>query len=461
MNRVRDYKTHYRTDPPIRRAWFVTAEDDDGNYPLSGHGCNVMPCRFAHSVRFTKEDGPQSLTKTPGERFAWVWTGRWIPPGTYFRALHLYGRWWANENSLAKMSLRGWDDSSPANREWYRNRFGGVKLNTNNDVFTMGAKDGTVVESETELYLFNPSGEVLQNEPLGQLISAGGFDVDENDNVYVFGTGPGEESVGVNVTGIEKYDSSFSPGWYYNKTGVAEGIGVYNIMGIRCVRAGGGLVVTGEWYTQLNPATSGPIKIIDDSGSLVTKMNPYAAHNPFPNGPIGPGNYDCFVQALDFAPGGLIIAGGSYCYATYDSSRAGSLFCLDPSQEDPLIWASGTIDQGGVTDLKVDGNHIYVTHSVGVAKYTLDGQLVWHMADWQTYGTHVAIDLDDAGNIYACGTPTVLGPLGRSGGFNMIKLDNDGNILFKLDIFSSQNDIAVNRSTQKFYTTGGEVEDYA
>lgn len=458
MSRVREKKTDYRTEPPLRRAWFVTAADNDGNYPLAGHGCNVMPCRFAHSVRTIKEDGPQPITKTPGQRFAWVWTGRWIPPGTYFRALHLYGKWWASESSLAKMSLRAWDANTLPNRDWYRTRYGGVRLDSDDNVITLGIEDGAGADPEvgTGIYRFHPSGVLLLNAPLDNLNSAGGFDVDENDNVYVFGL----DDLGLNIEAIEKYDSNFNSVWYYNKTGISGSGYIQNLMDVQCIRASGGLVVTGEWYTQLNAATSSPIKVIDDSANVIASYNPYASHNPFPNGHIGPGLYDRYVKAIDFGPDGQIIAGGDHCFSTSDPTYTGSLFSFDSSSIPP-VWVSGTEEQGGVTALKVDGDHIYVAHSVGIAKYTLDGELVWHKSDWQIYGTHVAIDLDDAGNIYACGYPTVSGPLGRSGGFNMIKLDNDGNILFKFDIFSNQNDIAVNRSSQKFYTTGGEVEDYA
>ncbi|QDT26786.1 hypothetical protein Enr10x_20960 [Gimesia panareensis] len=453
----RNKKALYEPDQQVQRAWFMTAADDDGNYPLAGHGCNVMPCRYARSSKFNKTiEDPQPLVQAGGEVFEWVFTGRWVPPGTFLKAVKAWGRWWANESALAKMSLRAWDANSPPNREWYRTRYGGVKLDSNDDVVTLGIEDGAGADPEvgTGIYRFNPDGNLLLNAPLNNLISAVGFDVDENDNVYVIGTGPGEESVGADVTAIEKYDSSFSPGWYYNKTGISDSGFIQNLMNVQCVRASGGLVVTGEWYTQLNPATSNPIKVIDDSANVIAAYNPYASHNPYPNGPGGPGLYNCYVRAIDFGPGGQIIAGGSHCYSTSDPTYSGSLFSLGN-------WAVGTPENGGVTDLKVDGDHIYVAHGTGIAKYTLDGELVWHKSDWQIYGTHVAIDLDDAGNIYACGSPTVIGPLGRTGGFNMIKLDNDGNILFKFDIFSNQNDIAVNRTNQKFYTTGGEVEDYA
>tara|TARA_R110002167_G_scaffold61913_4_gene174899 strand:- start:3140 stop:4516 length:1377 start_codon:yes stop_codon:yes gene_type:complete len=457
MKRVK--KTLYRPDPPIRRAWFVTAEDDDGNYPLAGHGCNVMPCRYARSSTFPKEEGEQPLTQSAGQVFEWVWTGRWVPPGTFLRAIHLYGRWWANESCLALMSLRAWDTEEPPNREWYKSRFGGVKVDSDANVVTIGIIDDDENPNQ-ELYRFSPSGSLLKQSELGQLTSASLFDVDGNDNVYVVGTGP-NESVPEGVTCIEKYDSSFNPGWFYNRIGLGGPTGgISYTLSANCIRASGGTIVTGGHTNALQPSTGSPLKVFDDGGNLVFATNPYAGHNPFPFGVTGPGLYDRYINAVELADG-IILAGGSHSYNTSIPEYAGSLFAIDTSLDAPYIaWAWGTPEVGGVADMVVSGDHIYAALTTGVAKITLEGELVWHAADFETYGSHTAIDIDNDGNIYACGPPTGTGPLGRTGVFNMIKLDNDGNLIFKMDIFSNQNDIAVNRSNQKFYTTGGEVEDY-
>lgn len=466
----RNKKQLYEPTRPGQRAWFETAADDEGDYPEEGHGCNVMPCRYARKSKFSKVLGPleyvgKTLTQTGGNRFAWVYTGGWVPEGTFVKAIRVWDRWWADASCLAVMSLRKYSNAAPPIRQWFKRNFYRVRVDSNQDIYAiadndqykLGFDDRESSEDGHSIYKYSAAGEKLLSAPFVRLggredVLLGGpynFDLDSSDNLYIVGTDKNTSTLGV----LEKYDSDLNQVWQYSDQGANPSPSVFvSSLGVNTnsVKVTDDFVYVAGDYNHLTEVSGYPIKQFNHDGDLLKDFNPYI----FESG---------VIYSIDVDADGFIYAGGTFSDRVTDP---GNLFKIDPdtpnSSRREVVWSYELDDNflNGITAVKVIGDHVYVaSQRNGVIKLTLDGAVVWKI-DATKLANPNAIDSDDDGNIYVTGGPDGSGSLGRTGVFNTWKIDPDGNIIFKHDVFSYQYDIAVNKSTQEFYTVGEPAEDY-
>ena len=483
---VRPKKTRYETDKPTERALFITAADGEGKYPLKGHGCNVMYCRFLRESKIEEDnqvdDLIYDLTQSAGSdsRFALVYTGTWVPQGEIIKAHKRWGRWWGKWECRTLMSIRKFDakrnlhwhytipdvyrsDSDGAERDTPTEPldsvvlpgFVSVKVASDGNVFALhnwSDKDSTI--DSPRLFKFDPYGNVLASVTIDQIREGRQLDLDADDNVYVGGTWIQTSPVGLSRFNLQKYDSDLNLISIVDDGNAPFPINHLIVKGDRLyVGTQSQGIVAGYGYSLYENPT---IWVYDLDLVLQRAIDM-------------PGSTFSHVRGLAVDDAGNIYANGTFVNDIDTSTSYGHLQKFNSSGDLQWFKTIGESTLPFYQPVHFRDDHIYVYASIDQTfrKYTLDGVEAWSVPiiTWDDPDNDYSyllpymrsIDSDADGNLYLAGThyevSSVKLPL------NVHKISPDGEVIWKYEIRRTQHDIALNRETGEFYTVGEVVED--
>ncbi|QDT95565.1 NHL repeat-containing protein [Gimesia aquarii] len=492
---VRPKKQIYDPTPPTERATFITAKDDKGNYPLEGHGCNVMYCRYLSVNKHVKHPFLldfryiQTQTAKSDSRFALVYVGMWVPKGTIIEATKAWGRWWARIDCRTIQSIRKFDDDR--NKHWDYSLpgilrhasdfnpgelpddfdagdlqgFVSVKVGSNGDVYALHNWSMGFEAITPRLVKFDPFGNELASVPVDQVREVRQLDLDADDNVYVGGTWIFTSPMGQSRFNLQKFDSDLKLIKVVTDADAPFPINHLVVKNGRvyCATESQGIINGYPYSLYENPF----VWVYDLELELQSTMKP-------------PSLTFSHARGVDVDDDGNIYVNGTLATELTSNGEQtgfhfGTVQKFTPGGQFAWSLFQGENSTNNFYPIHYRQGHFYFYGPKKLYKYTTDAEFVWEVPyktwdednddgqqaffDSSAFAFHMtAIDSDADGNLFVTGFHQHYRNQLQFRK-NTQKISPQGEVLWKFESRRTQHDIAVDRATDHFYTVGLVVED--